>query len=32
MSMEKKVVTKKSHPIFGQEKSTPEKILATTML
>ena len=33
MTMEKKVMTKKGHQIFGQEKCTPaEKILATPML
>ena len=31
MIMEKRVMTKKSHQIFGQEKCTPEKILATPM-
>jgi len=33
MTMEKKVMTKKGHQIFGQEKCTPaEKILATPMV
>ena len=31
MSMEKKVMTKKGHQIFGQEKCTPREILATPM-
>ena len=32
MTMQKKVMTKKGHQIFGQEKCTPaEKILATPM-
>jgi len=31
MTMENKAMTKKGHQIFGQEKCTPEKILATPM-